>query len=273
MAITKKDALSVVFSCAPEYKKNLVDRSLLFVCTDKHKQTYCLEVTFDASNFQHMTGLKTKQSGIHALHFFELCIDQRLTEDDFEFADDGTTPLKMRVLPNLVKKNLSANMLGDYNMSQPKLYTEKIAGGVKACVGFVRDGGVGRYVPNTVLEEDIRKRVNRPDRIILTYRKKRGEERYSEIVYSAKKVDWSRVKLPKDYEYLPLPKISEASAEVVQREFNQESKPTKNATEIVNAIATYRDLEWNDEQIISKLQQRFSISEDEAIECLIKAEI
>lgn len=69
MAITKKDALSVVFSCAPEYKKNLVDRSLLFVCTDKHKRTYCLEVTFDASNFQHMTGLKTKQSGIHALYF------------------------------------------------------------------------------------------------------------------------------------------------------------------------------------------------------------
>ncbi|MDO4297442.1 MAG: hypothetical protein Q4C59_03055 [Lachnospiraceae bacterium] len=132
MAITKKDALSVVFSCAPEYKKNLVDRSLLFVCR---------------------------------------------------------------------------------------------------------------------------------------------EERYSEIVYSAKKVDWSRVKLPKDYEYLPLPKIPEASAEVVQQEFNQESKPTKNATEIVNAIATYRDLEWNDEQIISKLRQRFSISEDEAIECLIKAEI
>lgn len=123
--MTKKDALSVVFSCAPAYKKNLVDRSLLFVCTNKHQQTYCLEVTFDASNFQHMTGLKTERSGIHALHFFELCIDQRLAEDDFEFADDGTTPLKMRVLPNLVKKNLSANMLGDYNMSQPKLYTEK----------------------------------------------------------------------------------------------------------------------------------------------------
>lgn len=128
-----------------------------------------------------------------------------MAEDDFEFADDGTTPLKMRVLPNLVKKNLSANMLGDYNMSQPKLYTEKIAGGVKACVGFVRNGGVGRYVPNTVLQEDIRKRVNKPDRIILTYRKKRREARYSEIVYSAKKIDWSRINLPKDYEYLPLP--------------------------------------------------------------------
>lgn len=69
----------------------------------------------------------------------------------------------------------------------------------------MRNGGVGRYVPNTVLQEDIRKRVNRPDRITLTYRKRRREARYSEIVYSAKKIDWSRINLPKDYEYLPLP--------------------------------------------------------------------
>ena len=50
-------------------------------------------------------------------------------------------------------------MLGDYNMSQPKLYTDKIAGSISACMGFVRDGGEGRFVPNTVLEGDIRSKV------------------------------------------------------------------------------------------------------------------
>lgn len=194
-----------MFSCAEAYKENLSEKSLLFVCTDKHKKVFCLEVTFDKSNFQHLTGLRTDESGISPAHFFELCIDHRLTENDFEFAKDGTTPLKMRVLPQLVTKNLSARMIGDYNGLQPKLYTEKIAGGIAACVGFVHSKGVGRYVPNTVLEGDIRKLTNRANRIIITYRKCRGEDKYGEIVYSAKKVDWTKIKLPAEYDYLPLP--------------------------------------------------------------------
>lgn len=262
--ITKKEALSVVFSCAPEYKNNLAEKSLLFVCTDKHKRVHCLEVTFDAGNFQHMTGLKTDKSAITPSHFFELCMDKRLREEDFEFAEDGTTPLKLTVLPGLVKKNLSANMLGDYNMSQPKLYTEKIAGGVKACVGFVRNGGTGRYVPNTVLQGDIRQKVIHPDRIILTYRKKRGDEKYSEIVYKAKKVDWSKIKLPEEYKYLPLFTEPENNAA------KQKPMPVsvKHGIEIVNAIETYRDLEWSDEQIVVKLIQRFGLTDEEALEQL-----
>ena len=114
-----------------------------------------------------MTGFKLRKSGINARHFFNLCYDKRLTEADFDFSADGTTEMKMRVLPSLMKKNLSAKMLGDYNMSQPKLYTDKIAGSLSACMGFVRDGGEGRFVPNTVLEGDIRTKVKAADRIML----------------------------------------------------------------------------------------------------------
>lgn len=268
--ITKKEALARVFSAATEYKNNLVDQSLLFVCIDKHKHTYHLEVTFDASNFLHMTGFET---GIKPQHFFEMCLDRRLTENDFEFSDDGTTPLKMMVLPKLVKKNLSANMLGDYNMAQPKLYTEKIAGGVYACVGFIRTGKYGRYVPNTVLEGDIRKKIKHADRIVLTYKKKRGEERYSEIVYAAKKVDWNKLRLPQGYEYLPLPEMSTIPVTIVpvKPEIAQHDQKNKER-EILSAIVTYRDIEWNDDQILKKLEQRFSLSEEEALEYMVKAE-
>ena len=41
---------------------------------------------------------------MNAAHFFELCIDHRLSENDFEFAEDGTTPMKMRVLLYLSSK-------------------------------------------------------------------------------------------------------------------------------------------------------------------------
>ena len=38
--MTKKEALSIVFACAPLYKENLVDKSLLFITTDKHKSVH-----------------------------------------------------------------------------------------------------------------------------------------------------------------------------------------------------------------------------------------
>lgn len=65
----KEGSLGNRFSCAPLYKKNLVDQSLLFVTTDKHKEVHCLEVTFDTSNFLHMTGFKLRKPGINARHF------------------------------------------------------------------------------------------------------------------------------------------------------------------------------------------------------------
>ncbi len=60
--MTKKDAMAIVFSCATKYKENLVGHSLLFLCQDKHKRIYFLEVTFDISNFLHLTGFKTMGS-------------------------------------------------------------------------------------------------------------------------------------------------------------------------------------------------------------------
>lgn len=126
--MTKKEALAIVFSCATEYKENLVGRSLLFLCQDKHKKIYCLEVTFNSSNFLHLTGFKTgkklneenderdfddvRTMEINPSHFLELCLDRRLSEDDFSFAEDGTTPMKMRVLPIAVKRIFRQIWLG-----------------------------------------------------------------------------------------------------------------------------------------------------------------
>lgn len=199
----KEEALSVVFICAQQYMENLANRKLLFICSDKHKNLYSFEVTFDISNFLHLTGLKANH--MSAKDFFNRCLDRRLTVNDFEFADNGTTPMKLQILPVLVSKNLKANMVGNINVQKPKLYTEKLAGNIQGCIGFVKDSKSGRYVPNTVLREDIRNNVSHADRIILTYRKSATEDTYSEIVYSAKKVDWDTFILPEKYSNLPLP--------------------------------------------------------------------
>lgn len=199
----KEDVLPIVFQCADAYSENLSNHTLLFICANKHKNLYAVEVNFNASSFLHMTGLKT--NSISAKDFLKRCKKRRLSVKDFEFDEYGFAELKLKILPTLMHKDLSAKMIGNISEYRPKLYTEKLAGNIQGCMGFKTDSKTGVYVPNTVIKENIKNCVDHPDRIILTYRKKQNETVFSELVYTAKNIDWEILKLPKSYEYLPLP--------------------------------------------------------------------
>ena len=94
-------------------------------------------------------------------------------------------------------------MIGEYSFSKSLLYTEKLAGNVTACVGFVRDDRF--YIPNTVLREDIRDITKRPQkRVLAVFKKEMKEPVYSELCYHAKGINLSRIPLPKTDE-TPLP--------------------------------------------------------------------
>ena len=124
------------------------------------------------------------------------------TDDDFVFAEDGTTEMKLDVLPGLLTKNLTAKMIGDYQSDKPKLHTEKLAGGVTACMGFRKNTPNTRYIPDTVLKDDIKKHTSGQVRVIACYRKPRAESQYSEITYLAKNIEWENIVFPSGYEYL-----------------------------------------------------------------------
>lgn len=186
----KKESLAIIYDCAKRYKENLAGRTLMFVYMDKHKRIGCLEVSFDASNFQHLTGIETQE--LTSREFYRCCIDKRLGMGQFKLSAKGTTVLKLQVLPMLVKPDMSANMLGNYDVMRPKLYTEKLTGNIKGCMGFVKGKGE-RYVPNTVLKEDIRDVSVKTARIILTCRKDKEDKEYKEIVYKAKNVAWDDI--------------------------------------------------------------------------------
>lgn len=207
---TKEKAIKIITTCAKIYDKELCNRCLLFVCADKHKNVSYMEFTFKERNFLHLTGVclvnKTKTEtgnfsadekiNISAVEFYEKCLSGKLSPKDFEFSEEGTTQLKLDVLPYVLTKNLSANMIGDFNSNRPKLYTQKLVGGSKACIGFVLDEKKNLYVPNTILNCDLRDEVSGYVRIIETYRKYFDECVYNEIVYKAKKVDWDRIIYP-----------------------------------------------------------------------------
>ncbi len=220
MRYSKKDAIKKVVSCAKAYESELNNRNLLFVCKNKYSEISYLEVTFHNFNFLHLTGLilnyenkvddndqdeSSKSESLNAATFYKRCLNNKLSPDDFTMSD--TTSLKLDVLPGIVTKNLSANMIGDFNSPKPKLLTQKLVGGVKAYMGFVYSEDLGEYVPNTVIKEDIRQHVKGYAQIIVTYRKSVSDNQYSEIVYVAKKVDWSKVEYSDEYSYLPLPEI------------------------------------------------------------------
>ena len=157
--MNKSEAQKVLFECAELYKNNLIDYNLLFLCAGKNRKMNALEMQFSTTGFLHLTGVKFPGKKIPARAFFDKCINRRLSLAEFDLALDGTTELKLKILPLLFQKNLSASMIGDFSARTSLLVTEKLAGGIKGCMGFVRDEGTGYYVPNTVLSLDIRKYI------------------------------------------------------------------------------------------------------------------
>lgn len=200
--MNKSEAQKILFECAELYRDNLIDCNLLFVCMDKYKNISTLEVQFLTTGFMHLTGVKFPKERVSAGAFFDKCINRRLAPKEFEMAADGTTEMKLKILPILFRKNLSANMVGDFSARTPVLVTEKLAGSVKGCMGFVFDEKSGYYAPNTVLNLDIRTYLTNQLRIVATFRKKKREDAYSEIVYAAKKINTRELRLPDKYTYL-----------------------------------------------------------------------
>lgn len=110
------------------YKENLEDQKILFLygvpsevkreIQKEDKRLFSLrgyEVVFHRYNFLHLTGVKINSvETASAIHFYEKCLGNRLTENDFSFASDGSTGQKLDILENmmLIKKNVS--MIGDF---------------------------------------------------------------------------------------------------------------------------------------------------------------
>ncbi|MBQ7859801.1 MAG: hypothetical protein IJ347_06705 [Faecalibacterium sp.] len=199
----KEEALKIIFECAKAYKENLSDKRVLILSASSSLKNVCAtEVEFVKGNFLHMTGVKfINKPKIAPNAFFKLCVNQRLSSSMFDMAPDGTTELKLSILPSIVKKNMSANMIGDYSGVRPCLITDKLVGNTSAIVGFRNDKG-GIYAPNTVLCEDIRTLTANKQRILAIYQKRIGSNKYEERVYLAKGIDWGKIIYPLEYQYL-----------------------------------------------------------------------
>lgn len=89
-----------------------------------------------------------------------------------------------------IKRNVT--MIGDFTDREPKLFTEKAAGNVCGCIGFVKDRNTGLNVPNTLLKKDIRDVTTSPvQKVYAVISKSYTEEKYSVIEKIDKSIDLS----------------------------------------------------------------------------------
>ncbi len=192
----KKRAISIITKAAKLYSKNLEDQKVLFVYavpsainkqltekTDKIDEFSFYETVFHRSNFLHLTGVTLNSNTTKsAISFYDKCIEGRLAEEDFYFAKDGSTEQKLEVIESMMNIKKVATMIGDFTDKGPKLYSNKVAGNICACIGFVKDSYTKLNVPNTLLKKDIRDVSAKPHQKIYAVLSKRySDEKYNVI--------------------------------------------------------------------------------------------
>jgi len=201
----KRRAIKIITKAAELYRDNLEDQKTLFLYgipseVKKQLQTQgnvlsaikSYEVAFHGYNFLHLTGVELNKKNIaSAIHFYQKCLDKRLSENDFTFAKDGSTSQKLDILESmmLIKKN--ATMIGEFTDKGPKLYAEKVAGNVCGCIGFVKDRNTKLNVPNTLLKKDIRDVTAQPVyKIFAVFSKHYTDVKYTQLIKCDKSIDF-----------------------------------------------------------------------------------
>jgi len=186
--MNKSTALKIIYSCAKDYEKNLKDKTYLFAWEGQGQKGY-QEVAFYDSNFLHLTGVKIKGNNIDgAKHFYVNCLNNAVSLEDFDLCPMGNTELKLRILPVLMNIQRTAKMFCNYKGNRFNLQTDRLIGGTRGFMGFVRD----RYhkpeyfVPNTAMNSDIRLEGNPVYRITSIFSKHLTDDKYGTNRYVAK---------------------------------------------------------------------------------------
>jgi hypothetical protein len=182
MKLTKEKAITIIHKSAVAYHNNLLGNNVLFLTLCDNKSDY-LEAAFYPRNFKHLTGVQTKLSSVQ---FFNDSLDNKLSYNSISLLSDGTVELKLNVLFNLMSIHLNARMVGSYDQSGIKLFSDKFAGTVASVMGFIEEES-GYFIPNTVLKEDLRKvTLKPPQRIIATFIKPQKDKMYTELSYAVR---------------------------------------------------------------------------------------
>lgn len=185
----KKEIVKEICECAKIYDKNLKGKNLMFIFENKlNKKLDYIETQFLANNFMHLTGINTKNAK-SSIEFYRLCLNNKLSYKEIIEKQNGTTKLKLEVLPQMLNIGKNARMVADYNGSKVNLFTEKVIGNIRCSIGFINVRGY--YLPNTIIKEDIRQISQKEtiNRVIAILEKTTNKKQYTNITYIHENID------------------------------------------------------------------------------------
>lgn len=175
--MNKKQAIAILNTSAQKFRDNLCGKKILVAYFECNLLNY-IEIKIQNVHFQHLTGVITPK--LSPSMFYSSILDGRLSPSDFYFKSDGTTLLKLQVLPQLMSFQKNASMIGDANNNRVRLMTEKVLGSTSSTIGLVKSNN-GIYYPNTALKSDIREETYNIHKILLILSKSIREKEYSVI--------------------------------------------------------------------------------------------
>lgn len=189
-----------IIEAANLYKTNLLHNNMLVIYRGQENQYFHIEVLFEERHFLHLTGVETV-NGKDSVYFYNRCIDNMLSVDDFNVKDTWTTTKKMKVIKPLMSIYKNARTVGDFKgVGGTLLQTEKLMGRESGCMGFAFDPKDKYYVPNTLLKEDIRDKIDKSHQLMAVYMKSKEDEKYNRLCYVAKSLDPEQVRWNEEIE-------------------------------------------------------------------------
>lgn len=189
--MNKQTAIEIMSRAAAIYRDVFCNKNLLIVYGNEKNPEY-LETKSLPRNFLHLTGMALNHNVADntAERFLERVLTHNLDENDFNFKDSSTEQ-KLRVLVQTLNIKSNVKMFGDFSGNRVNLKTDKLAGGVNSYLGFVKVGD--DYVPNTVIEGNIKHDTFFQYRVLAILSKKINDPFYDKKIYIAKKIDIDRL--------------------------------------------------------------------------------
>lgn len=193
--INKEDIIRQLYYYARKYEKELNNKDFMFVYQTGKNKFEKLEVEFTSKNFMHLVGIiLNPHSHIKSAHaFYRACLHRNLEASDFFLKSDGTTIKKLEVLSSMINIYKMITTIGDYNYTKPALRTKKLIGNRNISIGFVKPRGSPYYVPNTMLQCNIKKltKTSRKN-VVAVFKKELGDLQYTQMCFAGKGIHEER---------------------------------------------------------------------------------
>ncbi|MGB6128895.1 MAG: PBECR4 domain-containing protein [Psychrilyobacter sp.] len=194
----KEDALEIILNSFNIYKKEYVNKEVLFVYENNTGDIKGFESKFKMGNFKHLTGVESKHEGEN---FYKKLDRNQLSINDFEYNYEGTTIKKLNVINNLRDLIYKPYIIGPAKHDLLSINSSKIdivtGNSKKLTVGF----NLFTSAPITLLNKDIKDSTITSYPILFTLRKNISSQKYENILFWKNNISKKRLrKIEKQYQ-------------------------------------------------------------------------